>query len=83
MSTCLAQFNYYNTVTFYHNLKEEKLDCLKPLQEGKDMILILGETQEKKGYVEKLQEIFPGYEATYLGEADAQYKFKNYYFHKQ
>ena len=83
MSTCLAQFNYYNTVTFYHNLKEEKLDCLKPLQEGKDMILILGETQEKKGYVEKLQEIFPGYEAAYLGEADAQYKFKNYYFHKQ
>jgi hypothetical protein len=82
MSTCLAQFDYYNTVTFYHNLKEEKFGSIEQFQDGKDVILILGETQAKDGYVEKLQEAFPGYEATYLGQADAQYKFKNYYFHK-
>ena len=82
VSTCLPEFEYYSTVTFYYGMKEEKLASFRPFQEGKDVILILGETQKKNGYAEKLQELFPGYEVTYLGKLDAQHKFHNYYFHK-
>ena len=89
MCVTSPQYSYYGTVTFYNKGKNSRLASIPSLQEGKDVMVILGKKASSSNpktdedYVRQLLELYPGYTAKKLGNLDKQSRFINYLFHKE
>ena len=78
----IPQREYYSAVTFCYKPKEGMLESIPVLTEGRNAMVLVGGHQPDETLA-RLQELYPDYTVTELGNLDGQNRFTNYYFHKE
>lgn len=76
----IPEYSYFDSVTFFYKSDRDEILSFPAFSGSEDLMLLLAKTN-KDDYVQLIQEAYPYYEVTELGNVDKQGRFINYYLH--